>query len=233
MKKLLVAIIVAFLLFPVTASAKVLTFDDLPDPNPSGLPAGPIPVDYGGLTWSSHFWYTNSSALEDFLGLPQTGFSNGVVSPPHVAANDQGLQISVSNCTFDFNGAYLTAAINENLLITVEGLSNGVVKYSETVTVGPYEPTWFDFNFMDIDELVFSSFGGMPAFETGWTQEETTIFVIDDFTFNEEGTSACNADYNGDDVVNWRDRIVKLRDMFKEYRKWVKECWRPAWRSSR
>jgi hypothetical protein len=85
---------------------------------------------------------------------------------------------------FDFNGAYLTGAWNDGLNIRVRGYLNSSELYDQTVIVNTTGPIWFSFNYMDIDELKFSSNGGTP--NTNISQMgEGMHFVMDNFTFNE------------------------------------------------
>ncbi len=37
----------------------------------------------------------------------------------------------------------------------------------------------------------------------------------------------CSADYNGDGVVNGADVKAKRRDLHKEFKNWIHECWKP------
>ena len=53
--------------------------------------------------------------------------------------------------------------------------------YSETVVVDITGLTLFDFDFLGIDTLVFTSFGGVNPGLNG----DGTQFVMDNFTFNE------------------------------------------------
>jgi hypothetical protein len=152
------------------AAATTLTFDDI-----SSAAVGTIPDGYGGLNWDNVGFYDGS----DFAN---SGYENGRVSGTHVAFNVNAFTATVSGPTFDFNSAYLTAAWNNDLNITVTGLSGGTELYSQTVIVDPFGPTLFNFNFIGIDQLTFASFGGTNAgLETFGTGEH---FVMDDFTFN-------------------------------------------------
>lgn len=151
-----------------TAQATILTFDDIaPVEFNSSIPNG-----YGELNWDN-FSYSNS------LSLPNSGYKNGTVSGNYVAYNAFGEPAIVKNGVFDFNSAYLTAAWNNGLSITVEGLNNGSSLYSTTVVVDTNSPTLFDFNYRGINELRFTSFGGNNANPGG----EGTQFAMDNFNF--------------------------------------------------
>jgi hypothetical protein len=179
MKKLLVLLMsLLMLVFVGNVSATVLTFDDLPDiALPTEAPIG----TYGGLTWSPYFAYGDGADMNSYLGISESGYSNGTVSQNHIAFNSYQSAVSVSDGVFDFNGAYLTGAWNDGLDITVEGWLSGSKIYGNTVTVDSTAPTWFDFNYMGIDKLVFSSVGGTDHGYGG----NGTFFVMDNFTFDQ------------------------------------------------
>ena len=195
MKRVLTATVcVALFALVGMASAKVLTFDDLPSIPYDGTnePVAPIGT-YGGFTWSaqggacggqSDFRYTNPHDLHDYYNITTgSGFANGRKSEPHVAYNDCANQVTIFGGAFDFKGVWLTAAWRNDLNITVEGYSGGILMYSETVVVNPFEAQWFHFNFLDIDTLAFTSFGGSDA----GLAFDYANFVMDDFTFTVKG----------------------------------------------
>jgi len=163
---------------PLTASATVVTFDDVL-PNSQANPYA-IPNGYGGLNWNnlnvlqaSHSLYTN------------TGYRHGLVSGSYVAYNLQGnpagaLAVS-SATTFDFNSAYLTAAWSKNLNIDVQGFRNGSLLYTQTIVVSDEAATLFNFNYLGIDQLKFVSYGGINSGNSG----SGSHFALDNFTYNE------------------------------------------------
>ncbi|MBN3899911.1 MAG: hypothetical protein HWQ41_32980 [Nostoc sp. NOS(2021)] len=57
----------------------------------------------------------------------------------------------VSDSVFDFNSAYLTAAWNDGLSVTVEGLNRGATLYSKTVVVDTTQPTLMQ-RFIQLDD---------------------------------------------------------------------------------
>jgi hypothetical protein len=152
------------------AIADVLTFDDVSTTSSVVT----IPNGYGGFDWGNFF------VIKDTFH-PGSGYDKGTVSGDYTAFNGYGNQSLVRNGVFDFNSTYLTAAWNNGLGITAEGLSGGSLLYSSTVTVDTTGPTLFTFNFVGIDELRFTSFGGTNAGLGGGG----THFVMDNFTFNE------------------------------------------------
>ncbi|MBH8561979.1 PEP-CTERM sorting domain-containing protein [Nostoc sp. CENA67] len=160
------------------AQAAVLTFDDIaPIPDLAEIPDG-----YGGFNWDN-FFYKNGS---DITAL-DTGYDNGRVSGDYVSYNGFGNQAILSDRVFDFNSAYLTAAWNDGLSVTVEGLNKGTTLYSKTVVVDTTNPTLVNFDFFGVDELRFTSFGGVePDYLIG--KGLGTQFALDNFTFNETVT---------------------------------------------
>jgi len=169
MKKQVITMIVIVLSIMATVTkADILTFDDVTTAGEAVIPNG-----YGGLNWTE-FGVVNSSSV-----VPGSGYDNGTVSGSYVAYNRYANIATASDGTFDFIGTYLTAAWNEDLNINLKGYNNNVLIYDQTVVVDPYAPTWFNFNFNNIDELVFDSFGGVNA-NLGGSGEH---FAMDDFAF--------------------------------------------------
>jgi hypothetical protein len=163
------------------AQATVLTFDDI-SPVPE-FADSLIPNGYGGFNWDNFYYIDGSDPSVSF-----TGYDNGRVSGDYVSYNGSGNPSVVSNSVFDFNSAYLTAAWNDGLSVTVEGLKSGATLYSKTVVVDTTQPTLVNFDYFGVDELRFTSFGGV---EPDYLQEKGggTQFALDNFTFNEKATS--------------------------------------------
>ncbi len=166
---------VAFPLVTSVRSQTVVTFDDLPN----STTGTNIPNGYQGLSWSN-FFVVNAILQSNFFGYA-TGANYGMVSASNVAYNGFGLpaEIDARGANFDFLSAYLTGAWNSNLNIEVQGYSDGNLIYDQTVVASATSPTLFALNYTNIDQLVFNSFGGQPAFG-GTTREQ---FVMDNFTF--------------------------------------------------
>ena len=163
------------------AFATVVTFDDITTDPVTMLP---IPDNYGGLNWDNIY-------VMDAVDYDEpSGYKNAVVSGGYVAwgtgqAGDIGgggdvspSLITISNGdSFNFIGVYLTAGWRDDLNITIEGSRNDLLVYNQTVVIDPFGPTWFDFNYTNIDHLRFISFGGTPSYDDGYH------FVLDDLTF--------------------------------------------------
>ncbi|MEH1858950.1 MAG: PEP-CTERM sorting domain-containing protein [Nostoc sp.] len=162
------------------AQALVLTFDDLPAPEFDY--GSPIPNGYGGLNWDNFNYLTTPN-----YSINPSGYIYGTVSSPNVAYNSFGNPATVSTVSlgsgqFDFNSAYLTTAWNNGLDILVEGFSGGITKYATTVTVDTTSPRLFNFDFLGIDSLKFTSSGGVDVGYGGFGTE----IVLDNFTYNSE-----------------------------------------------
>jgi hypothetical protein len=160
-----------FLLCGITASAEVINFDDLTD-NGSGTPITGV---YHGLTWSN-FYVLNTTLYP----INPSGYQNGTVSAPNVAYNGFGDAAMTMGSVFDFNSAYFTAAWNDGLDITIVGKLGGVTEDTTTFTVDTSGPTLETFNWTNIDELDFSSAGGVNHGYSG----AGTQFALDDMTIN-------------------------------------------------
>jgi hypothetical protein len=170
-----IVVLVLALVFcpPGAAQAAVLTFDDL-----TGL-GGPMPSGYGGLDWNL-YWID----VANYYNNP-SGYQNGMVSPSTALANIYTTPITSSISSVDpftFNGAYLTAAWNDGMSITVTGSLGGTKLYERTVVVDTSGPTYFVFDFKNIDNVYLHSFGG--THHEGF-KGYGAYFAMDDFTYNE------------------------------------------------
>jgi sulfatase modifying factor 1 len=167
---LFILIVGASLSWSLVASAAnpiVVNFDDLPN-------AGHVPNGYGGLNWQgfvNHYTYNPTA----------DGLYYGAVSGQGDIFSNTGYEdtFSISGGPFNFIGAYLTAAQNDGLQIDVRGLKDNVEVYSRTVTASFYSPTWFEFDFNNVDSVFFDSYGGIPV-----KIYDGTYFVMDDFTYS-------------------------------------------------
>lgn len=136
------------------AAAVVIGFDDLPG---SG---NAVPNGYNGLNWDN-FSYLNGVTY----GISGSGYQNGVISPDNVAYNAYGNPAAFfsSPTPFYFGSAYVTAAWNTGLVVTVTGSLNGVQKYTQSFVVDTTGPTSVNFNWGGIDRVDFSTAGGVDA----------------------------------------------------------------------
>ena len=165
----------AFSLIPCCL-ATVITFDDIPKNTGT---ASFLQSSYQGLTWSN-FGIVNAILYSDLHG--SNGTLYGMVSASNVAFNAVGnpAEIVSPGTNFNFLSAYLTGAWNSNLNIEVQGFLEGNLLYNQTVVVSATNPTLFVFNYLNIDRLNFTSFGGQDA---GFPYGGGTNFEMDNFTF--------------------------------------------------
>jgi hypothetical protein len=151
----------------------VITFDDLSD----GGGGTPISSPYQGLDWTN-FGVLNTP---DFtVNDGPNGYANGTVSGPNVAYNESGTAAMTTGTPFTFNSAYFTAAWNDGLTIDITGKLGGVTEDTTSFVVNTSGPTLETFNWTDIDELDFSSFGGVNHGYNGLG----TQFAMDNMTIN-------------------------------------------------
>jgi len=161
------------------ANAAILTFDDITTDPTASI------TNYGGFTW------TSTGVLNSTTYALPSGYKVANTSGDYVAFNEFAGIASANSTTFDFIGANLTSAWNDDLQLEVKGLLGGSELYSQTVTlqsVAPDAAKRFDFNFTGIDELVFTSSGGThnqddfgdldPSAGIGGTH-----FAMDDFEY--------------------------------------------------
>jgi len=130
------------------AGAAVLTFDDL---GPTIAPIGA----YHGLDFHNF----DSLAPSAYPWMASTGYAHGVVSPKNIAFNDNGGPASITDPTGHFSlvSAFFTAAYLDGLKLQVEGLDNGVVKFTKTVWLNTTTPLKVYFNWADITAVKFVS----------------------------------------------------------------------------
>jgi hypothetical protein len=165
------AIVFAFALSANVAQANVLTFDDINGSSSCPGCFGLIPNGYGGLAWNNMYYMG---------GVPGSGYDTGLVSGSFTAFNGfANMAVTSGSTLFDFTGAYFTGAWNDGLNINVKGYKGGVLLYDQTVIASAVAPTWFQFDYTNIDSLQFSSSGGTSHWPSGGGQQ----FAMDNFTY--------------------------------------------------
>jgi hypothetical protein len=167
-------------------SQTVVTFDNLNETG-SGAFFSIQYQGYEGLTWSNIL--CNNAILETGIlaRLSGTGLSNGLtgdfygmVSASNVAEMISGCEIDSPGTNFDFFSAYLTGDQNSNLNVEVQGFRDTNLVYNQTVVASATNATLFTFNFLDIDRLYFTSYGGQAAFGS---YNNPDGFIMDNFEF--------------------------------------------------
>jgi hypothetical protein len=144
-------------------SAEVIDFEEL------SSPAGhaPVPKLYKGFTWSEGCWFINRSyvaANRNIYGscwctFEHSGYNHGMFQNASLFLKN-GSPIFLSHDCFEFFGAYLSSTWTYSQAVRVAGYRSGSVVYDATVNVYRDNPKWFDFNFHNIDSLMFSSLSG-------------------------------------------------------------------------
>ena len=171
------AVLALFAFSPVSASgANLITFDDLSETANGRY----VPNGYQGMVWSN-LWCFNAILATNRPEVGVSGYYYGMASASNVVYNAYGTpaEIDSPGTNFNFLSTYLTGAWNSNLNIEVQGFNDGNLLYSTTVVASATSPTPFAFNYLNIDQLTFNSFGGLPA---GF-QDTGEHFVMDNFSF--------------------------------------------------
>lgn len=142
------AMALAALALAAPAQATTYTFDDL---GPTIAPIG----SYHGLDFHNF----DSLAPSAYPWMASTGYAHGVVSPRNIAFNDNGGPASITDPTGHFSlvSAFFTSAYLDGLKLQVQGLDNGVVKFSKTVWLNTTTPLKVYFNWADINAVKFVS----------------------------------------------------------------------------
>jgi hypothetical protein len=178
-KSLNVFLAAGFLLTAATSfAATTITFDDISTSPP--FYEGSLPNGYQGLDWS---YFLVQSHLP---GASPTGYDAGLVSGPNDAFGFAGFPASFSSPTpFTFTSGYFTGAFNDGLNITIQGFNGATLLDSETIIVSSTAPTLEVFNWTDLTEVTFNSFGGThnPAYPSAGNTAGTQ-FVVDNLVIN-------------------------------------------------
>jgi hypothetical protein len=167
MKQALSCLFIVVLLCALSGSAGaiVLDFDDITTDDFETFDT------YGGLNWTH-----SGAVIEGYLG---GYYPKSAVSGDYAYYNGDGnISTAWSSGTFNFLGAWFTTAsknANVDGDIEVEAYLNGS-QVGSTITVeliSLADPIWVDFNFYNIDELVFT------PIRTG----HGAYFAMDDFEY--------------------------------------------------
>lgn len=168
MKKL--ALLCSSLVMSISASAAVVTFEDLTPYN--------LPYSYAGLNWAG----PNGVIDCPTYFTQNTGYCRGATSGNNVMYSAGINTITrTGGGDFDFNGAQFTAAWNNNLNVEVRGYNGATQSYFYSTQIDDDFATYFDLNFLNIDRLTIRSFGGTDAGTPGGG----SFLAIDDFTYDE------------------------------------------------
>ncbi len=171
----------AFLLatFVRTVPADTINFDAI------DASAGDVILDnlnpYQGFNWK------NISVYTSVPGFP--GYNNGIVSGANAAytAGDALGSPIIGSITasspFNFISGYLGSGWYNGLAVTLNGLSNGAQRFSQTVTVSTAGAQFFAFNFTGINELdIFSTVSATTSDPYGCGPSSCSQITLDDVT---------------------------------------------------
>src|SRR5579863_9146447 len=190
-----------FSLIAASAGADpVITFDDLFGPTSS---VNQIGAGYHGLAWGG------LGVLDgvDFEFNP-SGYQAGVVSPKNVAypllGNIFTRTGSMTGGMFDLISADMTATLNDNLNVQVEGFIKGTMVYSNTYFLSATTPALIHFNYFGVDEVDFSATGGSPhpgyglGIDTGFAMDNATVNVYSPYSAGVQ-----NGGFESGSFTNW------------------------------
>lgn len=171
MKNLFLLGLFAVLCNPVVA--QTLTFDD------QNFQSAQIYNGYGGMNWTNFFLTSGSTS-----GPITSGYDNAVVSPTKVAVNGSGEPASmIGLAPFTLNSFYMTAAWNDQLLVHVTGYREGISIYAMSFSVNTDAPKLIMLDWANIDQVNFSSEGGIPKLDW-FDYGNGTNFAMDNLTIN-------------------------------------------------
>lgn len=163
MKKLLITLIGAATVLVIDAKATLITFDDVSVSTLAGIQPG-----YAGLNWKNMYILN-----ETFR--PNTGFVPGTVSGVNSAFNANNTPadiLATAGNQFTLNSAYFTSAYAPAESLQVDGYRSGVKVYSTTVTMSPTLATQVFFNWLNVDDVKFTTIG-------------SSFMVLDNLVVNE------------------------------------------------
>ncbi|MBN2577841.1 MAG: hypothetical protein JXB10_02535 [Pirellulales bacterium] len=155
------------------AQAVMINFNDLPGSTDQ------IPNGYGGLSWSSGFYYINAGPY-----LIHSSGSGAEFTPTNnMGVNYFGNSVSFSSDTnFTLNSAYFAAMGDEDLEITAKGYNGDSLVQQTTFYVDGAGTTLTAFNWSGIDSVTFSSSVVFP--ENGLADCHNRRFLMDDLSID-------------------------------------------------
>jgi subtilisin family serine protease len=190
-----------------TPPSNLIDFDDIDTAGVSEVAV----ENYKGLTFGN-FYAGNVEELKAMYG--ETGYNNGVVSGKNIIFNGSGHDANITDTKpFNFKSAYLTGAWNSDLNVTVKGYKDDTLKYSKTVTVSYFHPTYVEFNFDDVDLVTFHTVGGNQVYSESLKTKKAEVgnkkigtlevsgeqVVIDNMIVEQpENNESVKNDFNGD-----------------------------------
>jgi hypothetical protein len=150
------------------ARASVINFDD------QGLLAV-VANGYQGFNWNNMF-SMNATVLGSALG---PGYANSMTSANNIGFNLLSAPSGFSSASnFALSSISVGAAFNNGITVLFQGYDNGVLTNTFSVVANTVAPTLAVLNWLNIDQVVISSSGGVPVSGSS----DGTRFAIDDIT---------------------------------------------------
>ena len=108
-----------------------------------------------------------------------TGFEYGTIGSVSLfPAYADVISMSIDVGNFDFIGAYITSAYFEYYDVTVQGWRDNVLVDSTTIKPSCYQANWFDFDYQDIDTIVFIPEHHIAIDNITYIPVPATIFLL-------------------------------------------------------
>lgn len=150
-------VVLVVLSFAGLANASILTFEDVFE--------NPLET-YGGVQWHWFGRYETGGAITKGTVSGNAG-AYSLVAGVYVDA------LALPGQRLNFQGAYFTGNFVDDYEIQVDGFLGGEVVYSTTIFADNTTPTWFEFNYTNVDRV-------------GFLGKDSGPFLMDDFTFTSE-----------------------------------------------
>jgi hypothetical protein len=172
-KVLMVLSLAAVICMPVTASALLVTFDDLSTPNNSGGSLwGLVPQNYLGWTWTSNSPGNGWEVQENSTFKSVYNNSGDFPSLPNAAYNDTGASVMTISFgrTLDVVSAYFRSFGQNDQFqnfsaqsVTLKGYTGGTggtLLYTLPVNLSPAGMVLTSINFTGVDTITFTTDSG-------------------------------------------------------------------------
>jgi len=162
MKKLMgvltVALLCAILMAQSASATIVLDFEDI---DAAGVEGVQLQDGYAGFNWSDDAYALDKNYI------PASGYFYGTQGQTCLATRSENTITMDNGGVFDFSGAYITSAWNTDHNFTVEGWLNDSMIYTSSKVTSSDKAYWFDFDYNNIDKLVFIPGSGTDAGTSG------------------------------------------------------------------
>lgn len=148
MKRILYATLLVTALALGQARGALVTFDDV------NLPPGGIDINingYAGFNWINFYLINTTAHYEN------QSESAGTISKPNLvwSSSATGTAMVGIHGPFTLNSAYLTDTDYNVMELEVIGVAGGTTLYDNTYTLGIGTPTLVNFDYVNVDEVMF------------------------------------------------------------------------------